>query len=84
MSPSAPRVELIGLYGDRLKVALSAPPEGNRANKQLEQALAGWLGLKRGSVEVRAGHASRDKVVAFTGTTGAELRSRLEDLLQGL
>jgi len=82
VSPSAPRVELRGLYGERLKVALSAPPEDNRANNQLEEALAEWLNVGREQVGVQAGQASRDKVVAFTGIGEAEFRTRLERLLK--
>jgi len=82
VNPSAPRVELRGLYGERLKVALSAPPEDNRANNQLEEALAEWLDVGREQVGVQAGHASRDKVVAFTGIGEAEFRTRLERLLK--
>lgn len=82
VSPSSPRVELKGLYGERLKVALSAPPEDNRANKQLQEALAEWLGMRREQVEVRAGHASRDKVVAFAGIGEAELKGRVERVLR--
>ena len=82
VSPSSPRVELRGLYGERLKVALSASPENDRANHQLEDALAEWLGVGPEQVAVQAGHASRDKVVAFTGIGEAEFRTRLERLLK--
>jgi uncharacterized protein (TIGR00251 family) len=77
VSPSAPRTELRGLHGDRLKVAVAAPPEDNRANRVLEEALADWLGLARGKVRVFKGHASRDKVVAFAELTEARLRELL-------
>ncbi|OFV82816.1 MAG: hypothetical protein A2W26_06695 [Acidobacteria bacterium RBG_16_64_8] len=82
VSPSSSRVEVRGPYGERLKVALSAPPEDNRANHQLEEVLAEWLDVGREQVGVQAGHASRDKVVAFTGIDQAELRTRLERLLR--
>ncbi len=82
VSPSSPRVELRGLYGARQKVALSAPPEDNRANNQLEQVFAEWLNVGREQVGVQAGYASRDKVVAFTGIGEAEIRTRLERLLR--
>jgi hypothetical protein len=73
---------LRGVYGERLKVAVSAPPEDNRANNQLVEALAQWLGLRRDAVRIEAGHGSRDKVVAFTGIDEAELRSKLAGLLE--
>ena len=82
MSPSAPRTALRGIYGDRLKISVNAPPEANRANNQLVEALAQWLGLRRADVRVESGHGSRDKVVAFTGIEEAELRSRLARLLR--
>lgn len=82
VSPSAPRTAVRGVYGDRLKVAVNAPPENNRANEELVEALARWLGLHREDVRVDSGHGSRDKVVAFTGVDEAQLRSRLAGLLE--
>ncbi len=81
VSPSAPRTRLRGLHGGRLKVAVSAPPEDNRANKELEAALAEWLGVRREQVKVDKGHASRDKVVAFSGLTEVALRRALSKAL---
>jgi uncharacterized protein (TIGR00251 family) len=82
VSPSAPQTALRGVYGDRLKVAVNAPPEDNRANHELVEALAEWLGLRRDDVRIEAGHGSRDKVVAFTGIDEAELRCKLAGLLE--
>lgn len=79
--PSAARTEVRGVYGDRLKVAVNAPPEGGKANARLLQALAAWLDLRVDDVTVRSGHGGRDKVVAFSGTTEDELRERLSGLL---
>jgi uncharacterized protein len=69
------------VYGDRLKVAVGAPPEDNRANQELVEALAGWLGLRREQVRVEAGFASRDKIVSLSGLSEDELRARLTALL---
>jgi uncharacterized protein (TIGR00251 family) len=77
VSPSAPQTELRGLHGDRLKVAVAAPPEDDCANKALEEAFAAWLGVGCRQVRVFKGHASRDKVVAFTGLDEARLRELL-------
>ena len=81
-SPSAPRTELRGIHGDRLKVAVAAPPEDNRANRALEEALADWLGIGRDRISVFKGHASRDKVVAFTGCSEARLRQAISLALE--
>jgi uncharacterized protein (TIGR00251 family) len=77
VSPSAPRTDLRGLHGDRLKVAVAAPAEDNRANRELEDSLAAWLHIKQNSVSVVKGHASRDKVVAFTNLEESRLRELL-------
>ena len=80
--PSARRTECKGLYGRRLKLTVEAPPEENRANRQVEEVLAGWLGVTRTRVTVVAGHTSRDKVVGFAGMNEAELAERLKTLLE--
>jgi uncharacterized protein (TIGR00251 family) len=83
VNPSALRTALRGVYGDRLKVSVTAPPEDGRANQELTEALARWLELRRDSVRVAAGHGSRDKVVAITGIEEPELRNKLIGLLRG-
>jgi uncharacterized protein YggU (UPF0235/DUF167 family) len=82
VSPSAQQTAVRGMYGERLKVAVVAPPEDNRANRQLEEALAGWLGFPRDTVRVLAGHGSRDKVIGFAGVNEEELRGRLLRLME--
>ena len=81
VSPSAPRTCIRGVHGDKLKVAVAAPPEDNRANKELSDALAGWLSLDRGKVDVVKGHANRNKVVAFSDIDETQLRQRLDEIL---
>jgi uncharacterized protein YggU (UPF0235/DUF167 family) len=80
--PSAARTEIRGAYGDRLKVAVNAPPEAGKANARLVQALAAWLDLRIDQVIVQTGHGGRDKVVAFSGIMEEELREKLNRLLQ--
>jgi hypothetical protein len=80
--PSAPRTEIRGIYGDRLKVAVSAPPEGGKANARLVQALAAWLDIRIDDVRVESGHSGRDKMVAFSGVEEGELRKRLDRSLR--
>jgi len=82
VSSSAPQTVLRGVYGERLKISVTAAPEDNRANRQLVEALSGWLGLPRDRVHIRTGHGSRDKVIAFTGLDEGELRNRLMALLR--
>jgi uncharacterized protein len=83
VSPASVRTAVRGMYGERLKVAVSAPPEDDRANRELVSTVADWLGLPRDNVTIASGHASRDKTLAFKGIEEAELRSRLIALAQG-
>ncbi len=77
VSPSARTTRVQGLYGDRLKVQVSAPPEDDKANSELVSAVAGWLGLPVDCVCIHSGQRSRDKVLAFTGVDEESLRERL-------
>jgi uncharacterized protein len=72
-----------GVYGDRLKVAVNAPPEGGKANARLLQALAGWLDMPVDDVRLESGYTGRDKVVAFSGIMEDELREKLNRSLRG-
>ena len=83
VSPGSVRTAVRGMYGERLKVAVSAPPEDDRANRELVSTVADWLGLPRDNVTIASGHASRDKTLAFKGVDEAELRSRLIALARG-
>ncbi len=65
--PGARREAIAGLLGDRLKVRVTAPPEGGRANRALEALIARTLGVKPRDVEVVAGQASAEKTVRVRG-----------------
>jgi uncharacterized protein len=81
--PSAARTEVRGVYGDRLKVGVNAPPEGGKANARLLEALAAWLALRSDQVRIESGHGGRNKVVAFSGMMENELCEKLNALLRG-
>ena len=65
--PGAARDQIVGMLGDRLKVKVSAPPEGGKANKAICALIAGALGVKARQAEVVSGHGSAEKVIAVTG-----------------
>ena len=75
--PGASRSELAGWMGETLKVRVTAPPEGGRANRMLAELLAAALGTPRSAVRVVAGAGSARKQVAIDGLDQAEVRSRL-------
>lgn len=52
-----------GLYGDALKIKLTAPPVDGAANKMCIQFFAKLFGVSKSSIEIIAGQSSRSKVL---------------------
>jgi uncharacterized protein (TIGR00251 family) len=61
--PQGRKNEIIGLYNDRLKVKIDAPPVDGKANACLLRFLAEVLKVKISSLELIKGEASRQKQV---------------------
>ena len=78
--PGSSRTRLAGLLGDRLKVAVSAPPEGGRANKAVCELLADVFGIPKRQVEVVEGRTRPRKTLEVTGL---RLRAATECLRRG-
>lgn len=76
--PGARRDEIVGILGERLKVRVSAAPEGGKANKAVCALLARALGVKASSVSVIAGASSAEKTVVVEGVTAKAAREKLE------
>ena len=68
---------MVGVHGDRLKVAINAPPVDGAANDALLHLLAGWLGLPRRHLHLQSGAASRNKVVRLEATNAEDVAQRL-------
>ena len=73
--PGARRDEIAGMLGDRLKVRVSAPPEGGRANEAICALIASALGIKPRQVEIVSGHAVPEKVVRVVGADPERVRA---------
>jgi len=69
------REGIVGLYGDALKVRLTAPPVEGKANHALQVFLAGRLGVSPSAVEILGGHASRRKRVRVAGVSADAVRA---------
>lgn len=80
VSPGAPRTEVVGLHGDRLKLRLAAPPEKGAANRELLSFLARLLKVPQNSLKLTGGAQSRAKVVAVLDLS-PELGHRLQNLI---
>jgi uncharacterized protein (TIGR00251 family) len=75
--PRARKNAITGEIGDVLKVALTAPPVGGKANKACIDFFAKLLEVPRSSVTIAAGQTSRNKVIRVTGLTAEQVRERI-------
>ena len=75
--PGAKRNELAGVLGDRLKVRVSAPPEGGKANKAICALLAKALGVKKRDVEIVSGPTNPEKIARVVGIDEATASRRM-------
>jgi uncharacterized protein (TIGR00251 family) len=71
-----------GLYGDRLRVKLSAPPVGNAANDALVRLIAKAARVAPSRVRIVLGERGRSKVVLIDA--GDDPSALAERLLQAL
>jgi len=65
VQPRSRRTEVAGQHGNRLKLRLTAAPEGGAANTELCAFLAKAFGVPRARVTLLAGPGSRDKTVGI-------------------
>ncbi len=68
--------------GLALKVRVRAVAEDGKANRAVEQVLAGWLGVAKTRVAVAKGDTSRIKTLLVSGET-AEIEALLAQRLAG-
>jgi uncharacterized protein (TIGR00251 family) len=75
--PNARRSEVVGEYGEAIKVKIQAPAVEGKANEALRGFLAERLQIPARDIELVSGEKSRDKVVAILGLELAAIRARL-------
>ncbi len=80
LQPGAKREAFAGLYGDRLKIAVNAPPVEGRANRAVTQFLADFFGVAARNVKLLSGETSRDKKFLICGNQ-ADLLKKVEEVL---
>ncbi len=79
VSPRARRERVVGVHGEMVKVQVSAPPEGGRANRSVVRLIARWLGVAEGQVSIISGHTGRRKRVRVEGVRAEEVWRRLRE-----
>lgn len=72
--PRASRTAVGPLVGDRLRVAVTAPPVDGAANTAVIEAVAAAFGVRRAAVTIVRGERGKRKTVAIVGASAEALR----------
>ncbi|TVL99833.1 MAG: YggU family protein [Candidatus Brocadia sp. WS118] len=75
--PGSSKNRIIGEYGGRLKLAVTAAPEKGKANKAVIELLADTFRIHESSIHIISGESSRDKRVLIEGLILKDLKSLL-------
>ena len=67
VEPRSSRSEIVGPYGDGIKVKLTSPPVGGKANKELTDLLSKEYKIRKKDIEIISGQNSRNKIIRITG-----------------
>ena len=63
IQPKASRDKIVGLHGDELKVAITAPPVDGKANSHLTKYLSKQFKVAKGQITIEKGELGRHKQV---------------------
>lgn len=78
--PGSSRNRVAGRYGEGIKVQVSAPPEGGKANTAVIEVLAAALGVRTNQIELLKGHAQPRKVFSVVGIEQHDVDAKLAAL----
>ena len=65
IQPKASRDSWLGLHGDELKIAITAPPVDGKANAHLQKFLAKSFGVAKSQVLIEKGEMGRHKTIVI-------------------
>jgi len=68
---------IVGVVGDALKLAVTAPPVEGKANQAVIEFFAEFFAIPRSSVSIASGETSRNKVVRVNGISVQRVRDLL-------
>ena len=78
--PGSSRDRVVGVLGDALKIATSAPAEKGKANAAIAAILAKALGLPGRRVSLVSGPTNPRKEFRIAGLSAQQVRQRLAEL----
>lgn len=80
--PGAKRQQLIGLWGESaVKIAISAPPVDDKANRALIEFLSFSLKIPKRNILLVSGNTGRDKRIKIVGDA-SQLEKEMEEWIR--
>lgn len=81
VQPKARRAQIIGLHADRLKLAVTEPPDKGKANAAVVNLVAETFAVAPSRVSLVRGETSRQKDVLIQAVTIAQATTTLQSVL---
>jgi hypothetical protein len=78
--PGSRKQGILGLHGDRLKIAVHAAPNRGKANSALIDVLAAALNVKRNQITLLQGETSQQKAFLIAGLAPTQAQAQLASL----
>jgi hypothetical protein len=75
VQPKSSHDEIVGFQDGRIKVKVTAPPEGGKANERLREIIARAFGVSKSSIKIIRGETSRLKILKILGVSQDKLDS---------
>ena len=79
IQPKASRDKIVGLHGEEVKIAITAPPVDGKANAHLSKYLAKQFKVAKGLVNIEKGELGRHKQVRIV--TPSQIPAEIEAIL---
>lgn len=75
--PGAAETRVEGIYQDRIKIRINAPPEKGRANKELIKFIVEILAIPKSMISITSGKTSNYKVIQINSNYNNNYSDRL-------
>lgn len=82
VQPRSSRNAFVEIYGDALKLGITAPPVDGKANKAVVSFLASFFKMKKKNISIKRGLQSRTKSVLLAGLDLNDIQARIEAVLK--
>lgn len=76
IQPRASKEKIVGLHGDAVKIAITAPPVDGKANTAIIKFFSKCLKIPKASIQIKSGETGRNKVIKLTNYTAADFLTK--------